>query len=149
VELADTAGVRESGDALETAGVAGARRELETADVVVLVFDASLPWSAEDAAILSTRPDAIIVHNKHDLAAEDGGRPAGIMTCAISGEGLPALTETVVARIAPEAPAPGAAVPFTARQVEALHEARTRLEFGNPAEAAACLRKLVSSEPRS
>ena len=43
VRLSDTAGFRAAGDEVEREGIARARARMETADLVVLVFDSSLP----------------------------------------------------------------------------------------------------------
>ena len=68
VELCDTAGLRPAGDALESAGIERAQERLARADLVVLVCDQSMPWSAEDQALLDQWPEAVLVHNKCDLA---------------------------------------------------------------------------------
>ncbi|HAB01336.1 MAG TPA: tRNA uridine-5-carboxymethylaminomethyl(34) synthesis GTPase MnmE, partial [Ruminococcaceae bacterium] len=43
LRLADTAGMRETSDAVEKIGVARAEKQLEQADLVLAVFDASVP----------------------------------------------------------------------------------------------------------
>ena len=86
VELADTAGLRGGGDALEQAGIELARGRLARADLILLVFDRSLPWSEADSAMLESHPDALVVHNKNDVAIKpDGPRPAGLSVSAWSG----------------------------------------------------------------
>ena len=67
VELADTAGLCDSLDEIEAAGVQRACQQLQRADLVVLVFDISAPWTAADEALLTERPGAVVVHNKCDL----------------------------------------------------------------------------------
>ena len=53
------------------------------ADLVLLVFDGSLDWSEADAALLASWPDALVVHNKSDLAGSSGGGcPAGLRVIA-------------------------------------------------------------------
>ena len=70
VRLSDTAGIRESEDAIERMGVARAQGEVEAADVALLVLDASQPLAAEDAALLSQADERYIVClNKGDLPA--------------------------------------------------------------------------------
>ena len=70
VRLSDTAGIRESEDAIERMGVARAQGEVEAADVALLVLDASQPLAAEDAALLSQVDERYIVClNKGDLPA--------------------------------------------------------------------------------
>ena len=77
VELCDTAGLRPPDDAVERAGIELARERLAEADLVVLVADRSRPWSAEDQALRDQWPGAVLVHNKCDLPASAGERPAG------------------------------------------------------------------------
>ena len=52
VEIFDTAGLRESNDLIEQAGIELARKKIAAADLVVLVFDASVPWSDADQALV-------------------------------------------------------------------------------------------------
>ena len=70
VRLSDTAGIRESEDAIERMGVERAQGEVEAADVALLVLDASQPMAAEDAALLRQADERYIVClNKGDLPA--------------------------------------------------------------------------------
>lgn len=143
VELTDTAGVRESDDALEAAGVAKTRQELQTADVVALVFDATRPWSPDDEALRAAAPGAILVHNKCDLARDGRGRPGGLATSAVTGAGIQELTQAMVARLAPHSPLPGAAVPFTRRQIAAFRDALRHIEANDLAAGADSLRAML------
>jgi tRNA modification GTPase len=130
VEFADTAGVRESDDPLESAGVTRTRQALQTADVVCLVFDAAQSWTADDAALCAAAPQALIVHNKCDLAQGAlADRPPGIRVSAVTGSGLEELKRTLTTRLAPTPPLPGAAVPFTVEQVRILQEVGLRIEL--------------------
>ena len=66
--LVDTAGLREAGDVVEAEGIRRAQRELERADLAVLVSDDAN--AKADLALLDGLPIAaarIIVHNKIDL----------------------------------------------------------------------------------
>lgn len=69
VTLADTAGLRDSGDPLERAGTRRTVAVLEQADVAVFVVDAAEGWVAEDAVAASSLPDVpvIVAANKCDL----------------------------------------------------------------------------------
>ena len=71
VTVVDTAGLRETGDAVETLGVGRARAEKERADALVYVFDAAEGLGADDARELAGAGDAprILVANKSDLRA--------------------------------------------------------------------------------
>jgi tRNA modification GTPase len=125
LEFCDTAGLRATDDAVERAGIERARQRLAQADLVVLVADGSVPWSAEDEALAQQYPGAVLVHNKCDLPASSGGRPGGISTSALCGEGVDALLATIGRRLAPDPPPPGAAVPFSREQVAMLGKWRT------------------------
>jgi len=74
VVLADTAGLRESGDAIEQEGVRRARARAASADLRLLVLDATGDWrSARDKLVAGTErwDDArdIVVVNKVDLVS--------------------------------------------------------------------------------
>ena len=68
-------GLRKGGDALESAGIARAREQLNAADLVVLVFDASRPWISEDVKLARRWPQAVMTYNKCDLPTNRGDRP--------------------------------------------------------------------------
>jgi tRNA modification GTPase len=128
IELSDTAGLRASDDELETAGIAAARNRLTEADLVVVVIDVTAAWTDDDAAIVAEHPQAIVVLNKSDAAEmSDPARPAGLLTSAVTGLGIDELLKTIVARLVPQPPSPGEAVPFTERQVQELRELRASL----------------------
>ena len=125
VELADTAGLRDSADPIESAGVARARVEQAGADLVLLVLDRSEPLTGADQALIAEHPGAVRVANKADLpAAWDAGETAACAVSAGRGDGIEALIATIAARLVPEVPPPGAGVPFRGDQVRTLVEAR-------------------------
>ncbi|MBS0541127.1 MAG: tRNA uridine-5-carboxymethylaminomethyl(34) synthesis GTPase MnmE [Proteobacteria bacterium] len=130
VVLADTAGLRESADAIEQEGVRRARQRAADADLRLLVLDAAGDWKKEMQALTAATAgwDAardIVVVNKSDLAAVDG---IGVVPLsAATGAGLPDLlrrVERATALLMEE----GAAPPLTrARHREALVEAQAAL----------------------
>lgn len=69
LRLADTAGLRDSDDPVESAGVALAKKRLDSADLIIAVFDASRKLSDEDKKLLSAckNKKSIAVINKTDL----------------------------------------------------------------------------------
>ena len=69
VILADTAGLRDTDDVVESAGVERARAALDLADLVLLVMDGSQPLQHEDAQLLGDVPPdkTLLVINKQDL----------------------------------------------------------------------------------
>jgi len=93
VRLSDTAGVRDSTDELELAGIERTRRAVERADLVLHVVDASEP-------ALPVEEKALLVLNKLDLGEHESWR--GVEAVRIScrtGAGLEALADAVFARV--------------------------------------------------
>jgi tRNA modification GTPase len=106
LELVDTAGLRVGLEEAEQLGIARSREALADAELVLVVLDATQQLNEEERRLLEAvkgRP-AVIVWNKCDLADEVlgdsmetvAGLPA-LRTSAITGEGLPALRERIVA----------------------------------------------------
>lgn len=69
LHLSDTAGVRETDDAVESIGVERAVKRLENAQLVLAVFDASRPLSDDDRRLIALckNKNAIGIINKTDL----------------------------------------------------------------------------------
>ncbi len=93
VTLVDTAGLRTTGDAIESEGVRRARQQIERADLVLAVGTAAEPPSEADLADRR----ALRVANKADL--EPFGAPSIPQVSARTGHGIAALRE----RLAEEA----------------------------------------------
>lgn len=147
VELADTAGWRTGGDEIEAAGRQRAEQRLRQADLVVLVFDRSAPWSDRDEALRAAWPDALIVHNKCDLPpAASSRRPAGLRVSAVQSGGVAELVDQLARRLVPQPPPPGTALPFTPFQVHAVRSARAALAAGEERQAIAWLDALIGPE---
>ncbi|MFH1918960.1 MAG: GTPase [Planctomycetota bacterium] len=124
VELSDTAGLREARGGLERAAVEMARRQLASADLVLLVFDSSRPWTDGDQRLVDAHPNALVIHNKRDLpSCPTPPRPAGLWTSALTGQGIEDLVGLIANRLVPDPPPRGAAVPFSADQINHLREA--------------------------
>ncbi|WP_017325137.1 tRNA uridine-5-carboxymethylaminomethyl(34) synthesis GTPase MnmE [Synechococcus sp. PCC 7336] len=86
VQVLDTAGIRETGDRVESLGIERSRQVAQSADLVILVVAAPLGWTAGDEAIYATvagRP-LLIAINKTDLApSESVELPEAIATCPV------------------------------------------------------------------
>ena len=139
LRLADTAGLRETGDPVEAAGIERTRRALELAGLVVMVGDAATGVSGEDrelASLVNGRP-VVLAINKVDLARPEpafqelaaslNGCPV-VEVSAVTGAGLAgleqAMVETVTAGSLPgETPLVAAA-----RHARALGRARDLLQ---------------------
>lgn len=131
VVLADTAGLRASPDAIEQEGVRRAKARAATADLRLLVLDASGDWRTERESLIAATENwnpafDIVVANKSDLATVQDADVVALS--ANSGDGLPALL-TRLERSAGELMQEGAGVvPLTrARHREALIECQVAL----------------------
>ena len=69
IEILDTAGLHEAGDAIEQIGINHTIEQAETADFFLLVLDAALPSPALPESLLArmTPKNTIVVENKIDL----------------------------------------------------------------------------------
>jgi len=72
IRLVDTAGIRESEDAIEKIGIERSLSSVDDADVIIALFDGSRPFDTEDEKILSIvrnyrDKEAIVAVNKSDL----------------------------------------------------------------------------------
>ncbi len=130
VVLADTAGLREADDAIEQEGVRRARARAASADLRLLVLDATGDWRSDrDKLVAGTeRWDSardIVVVNKIDRAPIDDVDVVAVS--ALSGDGLPELLGRIE-RAAEALMQEGGAPPLTrARHREALVECQTAL----------------------
>lgn len=129
VHVVDTAGLRESGDAIEREGVRRALAEIARADRVLLVLDAGEREPAPE--ILAQLPPGVpvtLVCNKIDLEGAspavrtDGGTPR-VYLSALTGAGLDLLREHLKACVG-YAGADAGLVSARARHVDALKRAR-------------------------
>lgn len=150
VQLMDTAGLRETDDTLEAAGVALAGSALSKADLVLIVHDVS-----DCSPAISTWARKILVRNKIDLvSATDhrqgeqvvGGEQSLLFTSAITGEGIDSLLAAIGQALVPRVPAAGMAVPFLAEQIAALEHARCAFEKRDLAAAATALQSLLANK---
>lgn len=149
VTLADTAGLREIDDPLESAGVALARRAAAEADVVVLVAEAGAPAEGRERGELlaAVRPHAslIDVASKADLAPPGWRPPAGVVvTSARSAVGVADLLAAIGRATGGAAPPPGAAVPLSPARFERLREAGDALSKADDERAEAALRAVLA-----
>ncbi|MBE6637605.1 MAG: tRNA uridine-5-carboxymethylaminomethyl(34) synthesis GTPase MnmE [Ruminococcaceae bacterium] len=103
LRLADTAGLRQTTDAVEQIGVSKAKEKLEEAELVLAVFDGSMPLDSEDEAVLqalaeNSSAEIIPILNKSDrgscpTANHFSSEP--ICLSALTGEGMDALAKRV------------------------------------------------------
>ncbi len=136
LRLTDTAGIRETEDAVEKIGVERSRQALEQADLVLAVVDGSGAVTEEDLAILEQAAKSekwILVWSKSDLTAcmpvpcmtftPPQHAPAAVVEISsVTGKGLDDL-ERAVAELYPRPEGAQGTVVTNARQAEALGRA--------------------------
>lgn len=134
LHLTDTAGVRETGDRVEQLGVERALREVDRAELVLCVLDASAPLADEDRALLHRLRGrrTVLLLNKWDLPRvlrpEDlGDWPHVLPVSARDGTGLSELDRLVGELFGGAAPAAPGTLLTNLRHLEAVRTARKAL----------------------
>lgn len=104
LHIIDTAGLRETEDEVEKIGIERSWREIERADVVLLLVDARSGVSEADREILARLPERlkrITIYNKIDLSGKQPERhdepdTTAISLSARSGEGIELLRQELL-----------------------------------------------------
>ena len=138
LRLVDTAGLRESTDDIERVGIQRTERELDRADLVIEVVDASHPASAVQRLAL---PDSIasrrlLVLNKADLGIHPSwsGEPAAIPLSCLTGAGIEPLRDAIRSIIATAGPlAADHPIAINARHKAAFERCAERLQAAKAA----------------
>ena len=140
LNLFDTAGLRETEDAIEAEGIRRSWKKLEEAGLVLAVFDLAAPLNEEDLEIARRcqgRP-ALAILNKQDLAGQGEAFTAAQQQLAPYFKAIIPLTARDAASLQPLCQAvaqllgtanldPNAAALCSARQLSAAKEARDAL----------------------
>ena len=99
VTLVDTAGARETVDAIEKEGVDRAARAADVADLVLVVLDATEPPSADDERLVERTREMrrLVIENKVDRASPTAAQRshAALRVSAKTGEGLDDLRHAI------------------------------------------------------
>jgi len=112
-QLSDTAGIRETADAIEKIGVTRARDALRDADCVLLVLDSSAPLTPADQSMLANRDERYItVLNKSDLP------PAAASATIAFPANAPGETSAPIVRNANESGETSAPIARTANELD-------------------------------
>ena len=150
--IIDSAGIRDSDDLVETLGVQRAFAKLAQADLVLLVYDASVGFTPADEEILRrcTQTPLLLIANKIDLPCPSNPPLSGLPQLSISCRdhaGIDLLPDKIQEILAPDLAtemAEGALI-CDLRHKEALLQAREALvsferlmQNGSPLELAAC-----------
>ena len=146
LRLVDTAGLRDSGDPIEQLGVARSRAAMEEAELILVLWDQSVPVREEDGELLAkamSLAPTILVWTKGDLPSAPipclnlDPMPPVVELSARTGEGLEDLSRAV-GRLFPRDTGSGYGELLTnerqaqaaSRALEAVDRAREALEAG-------------------
>lgn len=147
VELADTAGIRESESDIEADGIHRAQDRFREADVAVLVLDATRfhhgQFPPEAERLRRLRPDAITVINKCDLLVKPEELELSLLgptvitsaKVAIGIDGLLDAIRSVIESNGGNHPRIGDAMLFTERQQQLVQTALLSLEASDTNQA--------------
>ncbi|WP_376693962.1 tRNA uridine-5-carboxymethylaminomethyl(34) synthesis GTPase MnmE [Wenzhouxiangella sp. EGI_FJ10409] len=147
VTLADTAGIRETADRIETEGVRRAEREMHAADLIFWVVDANDP----DAQPLPGLPESvplIRIDNKIDLIGESPSREGRhVRLSAMTCEGLDLLEQLVIGELGLDEAGGGE---YSARQrhVDAIDAAGEHIRRGEAELSSSGSGELLAEELR-
>lgn len=148
LRLADTAGIHETEDKVESIGVSRALERIDTAQLILAVFDATKPLGEDDRKILDSVKDknTVVIINKTDLdtkiSADDFIDFKTVEISAKSGKGYDELCRLVAEISGTAELSPDSAVLLNERQrmcaykaFEGVKEALFALESGQTMDA--------------
>ena len=143
LRLADTAGIRDTDDPVESIGVQAAKRRLESAQLVLAVFDSSQSLEKEDWELMDSLQGvpAVAIVNKTDLPTQmDVGEiqrrfEKTVFLSAATGEGLEELEQALSEILDTKEFHPEEGVLFTQRQRADAQRALDSLREGEQAMA--------------
>ena len=131
LRLTDTAGIRQTGDAVERLGVERSRKAAQRASLALLLLDGSVPLDQQDEeamAVAESAPHRLVVVNKSDLpcvldkAALEKRFGSVLAVSAKTGAGMAALCEAIGA-LYPTGAEPQGELLTNARQADAVRRA--------------------------
>lgn len=94
VNLADTAGIRETNDEIESIGIERTRTEIENADIIIHVYTPeNIPFEQIDDARIGPNPNINIVNKADTIADTDQHTEFGLHISAKTGYNMDKFTE--------------------------------------------------------
>lgn len=135
VHIIDTAGLRDSDDAIEKIGIARTWAAIEKADLVLLMIDSTIGETAADRAICARLPQqlpCLRVMNKVDLLGTSAHRETArdatsIWLSAKTGDGIELLRQALLSTVGWHSRGEGLFM-ARSRHIQALEQARAHLE---------------------
>ncbi len=159
IRLTDTAGIRDTHDPIESAGVERSRLQLSQADLIMLVVAADEGWTPTHQVLLSqTKVECFVCVSKVDLdpagsasLAQDieaqFGVPQALPNCVLASSqthpGIDDVLRAIETRLFASAPEAGAALPFLERHFGLIRTAIKRWQAGEYKQAVAALDQLI------
>ena len=134
VALSDTAGIRETADHLEEAGIRRASEVANAAELLLVVHDVTQPWTPAQEALCVRDVESVIVYNKCDLGSGPFER-AGVEVSAVTGAGLGELLDAIALRLVPRVPKLSQPLLLCEWQRDAVRESLKRIDAGDVAAA--------------
>ena len=123
IRLLDTAGLRSSAAGIERAGIARTEKSLQTADLLLHVADRNAPKPPHFAE-RNQNGNEIVLLNKSDLPEHSDWQTSNALRIScVTGEGLAALENEILARISKQNLRPESAVAINTRHRECLRRA--------------------------
>ncbi len=122
VELIDTPGIRQTSDPIEREAIERSAGQIEKADLIVLVLEASRPLEPDQVPVIARYPDALRVVNKIDSPHQwdVSTLSEAIHTVGTTGQGVDTLMRRIREHFQCEAIDPALPRWWTARQREWL-----------------------------
>lgn len=122
--LIDTAGLRDTKNAIEQEGVEKAYGAIESSDIILLLVEPNQGWIPRHEQVYQSYPSkCIAVHSKADLGLALPRIRNDLPATSISAQtrhGLETLYEMILEKLVPIRPLPGQAVPFRSEHIEQL-----------------------------
>lgn len=151
LRLIDTAGIRETSDAIEQQGVARSAAALVSADLILEMVDASAPAGPRVDMPADATQHRLLLLNKADLGVHpDWAHSGGWEISCTTGGGMEALSQALFTMLTAEAGALGAdLVSINARHQACLQNARKLLQAALAESAQGASAEFIALEVRS
>ncbi len=138
LRLSDTAGLHDTDDKVEKIGVSMARSRIETAALILAVFDGSCPLDKDDLELISSLRGkrAVAIINKSDLEPQidttlvDENIPITVTVSAKSGDGTDKIGKAVYDAVGVGGIDPSAGILTTERQRDCVLRAKNAVSEG-------------------